>query len=199
MTSPRRIVVLGSAALVVAALIVAGAAARDAFFRPPSRDRAADVLRGVGEVIAYEVWDGVPHAVVRERHGPLGRPRVIFDHMRADPISIEWPPTPAWQLTGAWYYMDATDAPASLGAARCTGVLGERCDKETELFGQVNAPEIVALEVLVEGAWRRYPVSSPGFAVRLDGVRDRPSDYRWVDAAGHVVWTAAQDPSRVGP
>ena len=95
--------------------------------------------------------------------------------------------------------MDATDAPASLGVARCTGLFGEGCDKETELFGQVNAPEIVALEVLAEDTWRRYPVSPPGFAVRLDGFRGRPRDYRWLDAGGRVVWTAAQDPSHVGP
>ena len=122
-TAPRRLVVIGWALCVVLILFIAGTAARDAFLSPPRRDRAAEAVRGIGELLAYEVWDGVPHAVVRERHGPRDASRVIFDRMRVDVISIEWPPTPAWQLTGAWYYIAATDAPASLGVARCTGTL----------------------------------------------------------------------------
>lgn len=200
MAPPPRTVV-GCALLVAIglAVLIAATIAQETLLRSPSRERAATALRGAGDLIAYEVWDGVPHAVVRERPGRWGAPRVIFDHLTADPVSIAWPPVPAWQLTGAWYVVAATDVPASLGVARCTGINGEACIKETELFGQINAAEIVALEVLVEGAWRRYPVAPPGFAVRLDGFRGRPTDYRWVDAAGRVVWTAAQDPSVVAP
>ena len=199
MNAPRRPAAIGCVLLVGLLVVIASAVAQDELLRPPSRERAATALRGAGDLIAYEVWDGVPHAVVRERPGRGGAPRVIFDHMTADPISIAWPPVPAWQLTGAWYVVAATDAPASLGVARCTGIHGEACIKETELFGQVNAAEIVALEVLVEGAWRRYPVAPPGFAVRLDGFRGQPADDRWMDATGRVIWTATQDPSLVAP
>ena len=82
----------------------------------------------------------------------------------------------------------------SLHLAPCTGIVGEECNKETELFGQINDPAIVVLEVLVEGRWRRYPVAAPGYAVRLAGVHGAPTDYRWLDAAGQVVLTAREAP-----
>lgn len=176
---------------------VGGATVANALGDVPSRRWVEDHLSG--DVLAYEVWDGTPHLVFRFGDDESAAAKVYFDHLRRDPISIDWPPTPRWQWTGAWYYVAATDAPASLGVARCTGVMGEACDKPTEVFGQVNAPEIVALEVAYGGAWHRFPVAAPGFAVRLAGYRGVPSSYRWLDAAGRVVWTAAQDPSRSGP
>lgn len=114
---------------------------------PPSYQEAESIV--FGRLLAYRVWDGVPH-VLFEHEG-----RIVLDHLAQDPLSIELPPVPRWQLSGKWYSIPATGAPASIGVARCTGVLGERCTKDTELFGQINAPEIVALEVQYEGARER--------------------------------------------
>ena len=105
-----------------------------------------------------------------------------------DPIAIELPPIPRWQPSGKWYSIPATSVPASIGVARCTGILGESCAEDTELFGQINAPEIVALEVQYEGAWHRFPVAAPGYIVRLDSFSGVPTAYRWLDADGDVVW-----------
>uniref|UniRef100_A0A7C2ZYT2 Uncharacterized protein n=2 Tax=Thermorudis TaxID=1649508 RepID=A0A7C2ZYT2_9BACT len=85
--------------------------------------------------------------------------------------------------------------PASIGVARCTGVLGERCAKDTEVFGQINAPEIVALEVQCEGAWHRFPVSVQSDIVRPEGFTSVPTAYRWLDADGDVVWIQGFVPS----
>ena len=192
MRTPSRRIVLGGVVVVALALVLACAAlaaVRDALGRPPERGRAAAIAHG--ELLAYEVWDGVPHVLFRG--SPFADGRMVFDHLRLDWISIDWPPAPAWQLSGSWYAVGSTDAPASLHVARCTGVTGEACDKATELFGQINAPSIVALEVRVGAAWRRYPVAPPGFAVRLDGFRGTPTDYRWLDANGRVVWSVGQD------
>jgi hypothetical protein len=106
-------------------------------------------------------------------------------------------PTPAWQFSGAWYSAEPADAPASLHVARCTEICGEACAKDTEAFGQINAREITTLEIEVEGRWHRFPVSAPGFAVRLDGFQGTPTAYRWLDAGGRVVWSAEQDRSRI--
>ncbi|MDP9363779.1 MAG: hypothetical protein M3Q10_06070 [Chloroflexota bacterium] len=192
----RRGLALALVLLGAVACDVGGAVLRE-LARPPSRQWVEENLSG--EVLAYEVWDGTPHLVFwfGEDEGYDGK--LYFDHLRRDLVSIDWPPTPRWQWTGSWYYVAATNAPASLGVARCTGVGGEACDKPTEVFGQVNAPEIVALEVEYGGAWRRFPVAAPGFAVRLDGYRGVPTAYRWLDRDGRAVWTSAQDPSRSWP
>ncbi len=194
MRPPSRRLAVGSVVVVGLVLVcVALAGVRDALGRPPERGRAAAITHG--ELLAYEVWDGVPHILFRG--SPFAGGRIVFDHLIPGWISIDWPPTPAWQLSGFWYAVGPTDAPASLHVARCTGIMGEACDKATELFGQVNAPSIVALEVRVGAAWRRYPVAPPGVAVRLDGFRGTPTDYRWLDTNGRVVWSSGQSPSHV--
>ena len=167
------------------------AAGREALGQPPSRGRAEELFgRPPRAILAYKVWDGVPHILFQIEPGG----RLHCDYLRLDWVSIEWPPRPAWQWTGVWSMAAPTAAPASLHVARCTGIHGEECDKETELFGQINAPEIATLVVLVEGRWRRYPVAAPGYAVRLDGVRGAPTDDRWLDAAGQIVLTAREAP-----
>ena len=156
---------------------------------PPAREEATELVSPLGSVLAYEVWNGEPHVVFARSS------KVHFDHLRLDWISIAFPPTPLWQLTGAWYIIDATDAPANLGVARCTGVYGELCSKTTEVFGQINELEITALELRFAGEWHSYPVSSPGYAIRLEGFRGTPTDYRWLDAAGRVIWSMGQSRS----
>jgi len=142
--------------------------------RPPQTQAAAeDHLER--PVMAFQLWDGTPYVVFRlDDH-------VYFDRLRVDWMSIEWPPTPRWQWTGSWASIDTTADPASAGLATSTA--------GNVVFGQVNAPEIVTLELEIDGAWRSYPVSGPGYAVRLSGFDERPTGYRWLNEAGRMVWT----------
>jgi hypothetical protein len=78
--------------------------------------------------------------------------------------------------------------PASIGVARCTGILGESCAEDTELFGQINASEIVALEVLTRERGTASRLAAPGYIVRLDSFSGVPTAYRWLDADGDVLW-----------
>lgn len=142
--------------------------------RPPQTQAVAeDHLER--PVMAFQLWDGTPYVVFQlDDH-------VYFDRLRIDWISIEWPPTPRWQWTGRWSYIEATTDPASAGLT--TSGAGN------VVFGQVNAPEIVTLELEIHGAWRSYPVSAPGYAVSLSGFDETPTGYRWLDAGGRVVWS----------
>ncbi len=135
-----------------------------------------------GRLLAYHVWNGVL-PVLFEHEG-----RIILDHLEQNPVSIELPPVPRWQLSGKWYSIPATGAPASIGVGRRAGVLGESCPKDTELFGQISTPEIVALEIQYEGAWHRFRVSAPRYIVRLECFSGIPAAYRWLDADGDIVW-----------
>lgn len=151
--------------------------------RPPQTQAAAEDQLD-RPVMAFASWDGTPYVVFQlDDH-------VYFDRLRADWISIEWPPTPRWQWTGFWSYIDTTTAPASAGLT--TSGAGN------VIFGQVNAAEIVALELEVDGAWRKHPVSAPGYAVRLTGYDAIPTGYRWLDAEGQVVFSV-DEPSTLQP
>jgi hypothetical protein len=128
----------------------------------------------------------VPRAVVAD---VFSDGRISYDLMiRGDWFWPTWPPAPQWQLMGLGYSIAASDAPATVGYAPCVGIEGERCRRPPELFGQINDPTIVAMEVLVGGSWRRFAVTRPGFAVRLDGTSGEPAGYRWLDGAGRTVW-----------
>lgn len=153
--------------------------------RPPqTQAEAEDHLER--PVMAFQHWDGAPYVVFE--FGDSGH--VYFDRLRIDWVSIEWPPTPRWQWTGQWSYIDATTAPASAGLTSS--------DAGTVVFGQVNDPGIVTLELEIDGSWRSYPISAPGYAVRLSGFDATPTGYRWLDAGGRVIWSA-DAPLPVGP
>lgn len=151
--------------------------------RPPQSQAAAE---GQLErpVMAFASWDGTPYAVFED----FGY--VYFDRLRIDWISIEWPPTPRWQFTGSWSYIDTTTAPASAG-------LTTAADRNV-VFGQVNAPEIVTLELEIDGVWRSYHVSVPGYAVGLSGLDEVPTGYRWLDAEGRAILSVGE-PSTLQP
>ena len=145
--------------------------------KPPTAEWLADNLwEGGTEILAYEVWDGVPRVVYRFGHGSI-----YYDHMRLDAYSRHWL-LPAWQLTGKGYSIKGTAAPASVGIARCAGVVGEACHGPTELFGQVTDPGITGLDVLYQGEWHRFAVATPGFVIRLAGFSGSPDGYRWVNS-----------------
>lgn len=153
----------------------------------PTWGEATEIVFG-HDLLAYEVWEGTPHVVFRE-----GR-RVIFDQLKLDWISVGFPPTPRWQLTGDWYYVSETDALASVGVARCPGVRSGRCDRNMQVFGEITAPEIVVVEIQYDDAWHRYPVSYPGYLIRLDGFHGVPTAYRWLNPSGDVVWSQGRVP-----
>ena len=195
---------------IIAAALLLGGTAFFAFVRtqdePPPASWVRDELWG-DHLLAYVVWDGVPSAVLS---GEVGRDdRMNYDRMiRGDWFWPTWPPRPQWQLMGLGYSIARSDAPATVGYAPCVGILGERCRQPPELFGQINDPSIVAMEVQIGDAWRRFAVAAPGFAVRLEGVTGEPSGYRWLDPEGHVVWEmpvasptkpGARDARRRGP
>lgn len=160
---------------------------------PPSEQWVRDRLWG-DDLLAYAVWDGQPRAVLEMGH------RVAYDLMiPGDWFWPEWPPRPQWQLMGLGYSIAASNAPATVGYAPCVGFMGERCAQSTELFGQINVDDIVALDVWVGDSWQRFPVAAPGFVVRLAGVAGAPSGYRWLDPAERVVWeTPAASPTTPG-
>ncbi|MGH2615995.1 MAG: hypothetical protein ACRDJC_12200 [Thermomicrobiales bacterium] len=184
--------------LIASAAFLAGGAALVGFIErqgePPPAAWVRDKLWG-DDLLAYAVWDGVPRAVL-----VVADDRVAYDLMiPGDWFWPNWPPRPQWQLMGLGYSIAVSGAPATVGHAPCLGIVGERCAQARELFGQINDPAIVAMEVLVGDEWRRFAVAAPGFAVRLDNAASAPAGYRWLDAAGRTVWeTTTNAPTKPG-
>lgn len=63
----------------------------------------------------------------------------------------------------------------------------------TAIFGQINDPSIVSLDVSIDGVWQSYPVSQPGFVIRLPDDADKPEAVRWLDVGGRVIWSVEGD------
>lgn len=143
--------------------------------------------------LAYRVWEGVPYVlyyIPRE-----GRNKIYV----LAPVRNWIGGLGRWELPearDAAYlsapFTESTDAPASLFTGPCPSRDRQGCAGETVAFGQVNASEIMVLELDLGQTRRRYPVSYPGFAVRLGDGRVDPSDYRWLDAQDRVVWSKDQ-------
>lgn len=144
---------------------------------PPSRAEADEIVFG-NDLVAYEVWDDRPRVVFRDSG------KLRYDYLWADPISIEFPPLPRWQLSGHWYSMPLTSEAASIGVVACL----DACSQATVLFGELRDVRIVALEVQYAGASQRFEMKSEGYLVRLDGFTGVPDAYRWLDAAGATVY-----------
>lgn len=139
--------------------------------RPPARRAAADLVHG--QLYAYEVREDTPYVVFQREGGS----RLVLDRLRLDWISIEFPPTPAWQLSRDAESIELTGNPASAGVGR------HGCCSLT-LFGQITPPEIRTLEVEHEGQRRSFAVSAPGFLVQLDSFEGEPAHYRWLKQRG---------------
>jgi hypothetical protein len=173
---------------VITAAGIAGGAALLEYLRrqgePPPAEWVHDSLWG-DDLLAYAVWNGQPRAVLI-----MDGDRIQYDLMT---------PRPQWQLAGMGYSIGVADAPAIAGYAPCVGISGERCAQSPDLFGQITDPDIVALEVRIGDAWRRFPVHAPGFVIRLDGATGPPTGYRWLDSSDHIVWeTASHVPTKPG-
>jgi hypothetical protein len=173
----RRDLVWSFIAGLVVVVIAGGWYWSTAFISAPSRAEAEQIVFG-NDLVAYETWDDRPRVVFRHDG------KLIYDYLWADPISIEFPPTPRWQLSGQWSSMPLTSEPASVAVVST---------QPTVLFGELDPTrEIVAFEVQYDGAWHRFEVSSAGYLVRLDGFTGVPDAYRWLDAAGAAVWASGR-------
>jgi hypothetical protein len=160
------------------------------FSQPPSREAVQGIWFGE-ETVAYEVRGGTPHVLVRQiTEGSDISRRLVLDHLKLDWISISWPPSPAWQLTGSWASISRTADPASVKWSVTTG--GQEHD-DLELFGEITDASVVAMEVDCGGERHRFDVAAPGYIVWFDCDKERPSRYRWLDAAGSVVWELGGD------
>jgi hypothetical protein len=104
---------------------------------------------------------------------------VHFDALKLDWPSLEWAPKPRWQWSGHWTSIPLTTDPASAAAS----VLPQR----GAVFGQLNDPAIVRVEILVNGSWQGEEVRGSGYLVWLTeaGV---PHEARFLSAAGKVIW-----------
>lgn len=167
-------------ALITLALLVGLLLGLNNLMRPPSNADAAEVV--YGQILHYEEVHGEPHVVFKDRD------HIYFDHLRRDYKYMLSRQSPGWVLTGLWYFIPVTNEPASVGVARCTGILGEGCDKSTELFGQINSAEITTLEVEYDEEWHRFSVEAPSYAVQLNGFTGVPTNYRWLNTDGNMIY-----------
>ncbi|MDZ7727177.1 MAG: hypothetical protein U5Q44_02705 [Dehalococcoidia bacterium] len=112
-----------------------------------------------------------------------GAAALLSISVTSDEITFDWPPQPAWQLSGDWCHIGGTRGPANV----------QPVPHETmELFGEINDPSIEVMEVKYDGEWHAYEVSQPGFFVRIPGLDEVPSAYRWLDGTGDVVLEAGK-------
>ena len=165
----RRFVRYGVLIALIAGL---GFMMRDLGAAPATKAEAEEHLES--SLLAYARLDDATYIVFDGMDG-----KVYLDVLTLDWISIEWPPTPRWQWTGMWSYIDATTAPASVGIGNPNAV--------STLFGQITDPTIVTLQARVDGQWRSFPVSGAGFVVPLPVGDTYPTRYRWLDATANVV------------
>ncbi|MEZ4502708.1 MAG: hypothetical protein R3C39_08790 [Dehalococcoidia bacterium] len=176
--------------LVVAVLTPLGLVTYRCYNPPlPDHAEAARIVEGFdGELLAYEVIHNVPHVVY------VGRlDRVTFDHLKRDRISIEWPPTPRWQLTGRDQVALVPRGLYSATRVPCGAVEPRFCGPGFDLFGIVDSPEVVSLEVVCAETRLDFPVSVPAFVIRVDASCATPIEYRWLDATGEAAWVQPAD------
>jgi hypothetical protein len=179
---------LAKIAIAVVAIALVVAYIRWAIAKPADLEAAEAMLDR--DLIAYQVWDGTPVIVwTMGYETPDGRNLVFLDKLYLDPVPMDLPPRPRWQWTGMWNYVDGADDPATVG------YMHE--DYGRAIYGSITDPSIVAMEVSFDGAWMRFDVAAPGFLVRLDDEQPNPAGYRWLDAAGTVVYEKTDD--RSGP
>ena len=153
------------------------------YHNPPSRQQVEDMFgRSPRQVLAYEVWNGAPYMLFTYSEGSF-QDLVHFDRLERQGMGANW----GW--SGVWYYMESTREPASLGIGHCTGELGilpPQC-KSTDVFGQINDKRITTLEMKVNGKRQKFPVSYPGFAIRLENFNGEPTHFKWLDNQNNLI------------
>lgn len=153
--------------------------------KPPSREQI-DRMFGNGsterKVLAYEILEGTPYILFT-----FDNQKIYFDKIKPD---YKYLFKNGWIWTGTWYYIAQTNDPASFGIGHCTGesgVLPPQC-KSTDIFGQINNKKISILELKFNGELYKYPVSYPGYIIRLSDFNGIIEDRRFLDKDGNRVW-----------
>ena len=157
--------------------------------RPPTRAWLEEEMGRT--VVAYEVTPAGAYVALSDGG------RVVFDGLKAQFWSVHnwrdefwsldnWP---RWELRGLGYAA-WMNGPASVALAPCPAYQGEGCGTPPWIYRKVDDRSVVALEVERGGVRTVYPVAAPGFAIQLEPLDagPAPSGYRWLDAAGRVVW-----------
>lgn len=179
----------------MAILFVIGIAILTFLFRnPPTRQQVEDIFeRSPLQILAYEVWNGTPYMLFIYHQNEVSFPNLIhFDRLERQGRNASW----GW--SGVWYNMESTKEPASLGIGHCTGelhILPPQC-KSTDVFGQINNKRITTLEMEVNGKWKRFPVSYPGFAIRLENFNEKPTNFKWLDNQNNLIMEGRQKPCK---
>lgn len=174
-------------------LILIGLATLTVIFRnPPSKQQVEDMFgRSPRQILAYKVWDRTPYILFTFNEGSFHN-LVVFDRIERQGIGANW------GQSGVWYYMESTKEPASLGIGYCTGelhVLPPQCES-TDIFGQINDRRITALEMEVNGKKHKFPVSYPGFAIRLEHFSGEPINFKWFDNQNNLIMEGREKPCR---
>lgn len=129
--------------------------------------------------LAYEIRDDTPVVVFQMYE--CGE-YVFIDRLQLDRMSMGVPFPPGWQWTGVWSSFESSSDPESIAFDR--GLW------ETALFGQVNDPAIVAVEVLAGSETTVDPVSMPGILIELNDDDAEPDAFRFLNTHGAVIWTS---------
>ena len=150
------------------------------FDRAPERTEIPLLFSGsVKKIYAYEVWNGKGYMLFSKTPNYGDSNKIYFD--RITRFGGIWT---GWQGS-----IPITQEPASLGVNHCTGYseVPPEC-KTVDVFGQINDPNIISLELFYYDTWHQYSVVSPGFAIRIENFNGVPSDFRWLSADGSVVF-----------
>lgn len=137
-------------------------------------DRAAVESQLDRKVYGYITVDGTGWVATRFVD------KVIFDHLILDPKPMGIPPEPRWQWSGDWTSMPVTDDSAS---ARTASADGTRV-----VFGQINDPAIVSMEIETTGTDIAAEVTAPGYLVSLERAPGDVQQVRFLNETGDVVY-----------
>lgn len=151
-------------ALLVVGLAVVAFARYYVFVGPPS---SAELAALPGELLA---WDVDTSLMVFQMDRYTYIDRAIVDRSP----HLTFPSLPRWRVTGDWFYIPIR-ATQLVSAGIAPHDIGCRCvrgsDSPVHLFGAVTSNEVAFIALQVDGAWKRYPVSAPGFVIpNLDAV-----------------------------
>ncbi|MCC6236839.1 MAG: hypothetical protein IT299_04605 [Dehalococcoidia bacterium] len=176
--SVRRVLLPVAVAALMGAFLVLRSSAG-----PPSASEAAALVSPFGVLVAYDATGERPRVLVSTSSG------LRYDALRRGGRSGGLWFRASWQLTGGWYRMPATDAPASAGVLiTCATAPSDACSP-IEVVGEIKAADVVAIEIECGGAVSRVAVSAPGYIVRLERCDRVPDSIRWLDQRGGVVWS----------
>ena len=111
-------------------------------------------------------WDVDTSLVVFQIERRAYLDRVIVDRSP----QLNFPSLPRWRVTGDWFSIPvrATQLVSAGIAPRNIGCwcAHEEPDSQVHVFGAVTSDEVVFIALQVDGAWKRYPVSAPGFIIQ---------------------------------